>query len=103
MGFFIGLILVAAGAILVWGVTGTASGIDIDAVGVILIVVGLVAILVDMIFWTSWGPGLARRRRVVAEGPAYDRPVYEERRYVESRPVRRVTEVEEERAAPPPP
>jgi len=100
MGFFVGLILVAAGAILVWGVTGTASGVNIDAVGVILIVVGLVAILLDLVLWSSWGPGIARRRRYVAEGPA---PAYEERRYVEARPARRVRTIEEEDAAGPPP
>jgi hypothetical protein len=99
MGFFVGLILIAAGAILVWGVTGEASGVDVDAIGVILIVVGLVAFLLDMILWSSWGPGLARRRHVVTEGPVVD-----ERRYVEPRPARRVTTVEEEeRGAPPPP
>jgi hypothetical protein len=53
MGFFIGLILVAAGAILAWGVTGQASGIDLDAVGAILIVVGLIAVLLDVVLWSS--------------------------------------------------
>ena len=100
MGFFIGLILVAAGAILAWGVTGQASGIDLDAVGAILILVGLIAVLLDVALWSSWGPGLARRRRYVADGPA---PLYEERRYVEARPARRVTTVEEDDTAPPPP
>ena len=31
-GFTVGLILIAVGAILVWAVTGEASGVDIDAV-----------------------------------------------------------------------
>ena len=98
MGFLVGLILIAGGAVLIWGVTGTASGVDIDAIGVILLVVGILAMLIDLLLFSSWGPSYGRRR-VVAEGP--DDVV--ERRYVESAP-RRVTRVEEEeRVASPPP
>ena len=38
-GFTVGAILIAVGAILVWGVTGEASGVNIDAVGWILMTV----------------------------------------------------------------
>jgi hypothetical protein len=98
MGYVIGLILIAAGAVLIWGVTGTASGIDIDAIGVILFVVGLLSILLDLLLFSSWGPAYGRRRRVVTEGPDAV-----ERRYVEPRPARRVTTVEDEEVGPPPP
>ena len=50
----VSLLLVAAGAILIWGVTGEASGIDVDAIGVILIVVGIIGIATDDIS-TRWG------------------------------------------------
>ncbi|MDX6423092.1 MAG: hypothetical protein QOI67_563, partial [Gaiellaceae bacterium] len=36
MGIGVSLLLIAAGAILLWGVTGEVAGIDIDAIGVIL-------------------------------------------------------------------
>ena len=40
MGITLSLLLTAAGAILLWAVNVTASGIDIHAVGAILLVVG---------------------------------------------------------------
>ena len=72
----VSLLLVAAGAILVWGVTGEAQGIDVDAVGVILMVVGLAGALISVIFWSTWGGfGGWRRETVYREGsdPYYDR------------------------------
>jgi hypothetical protein len=70
LGIGVSLLLVAAGAILVWGVTGAVAGIDIDAVGVILMVVGIIGLVLSMIFWGSWG-GFGGRRRAtyVEEGP----------------------------------
>jgi hypothetical protein len=72
VGIGVSLLLIAAGAILVWGVTGEVAGIDIDAIGVILIVVGAIGGLLSMIFWSSWGgpAGVSRRRATyVDEGP----------------------------------
>jgi hypothetical protein len=61
MGVPISLILIAAGAILTWAVTGHAQGIDVQAVGVILMVVGLVTFLLSLLLWHSWwGPGYFR-------------------------------------------
>ena len=59
MGISISLVLVAVGAILTWAVTATASGIDINTVGVILMIVGAVGLVLSLIFWSSWG-GFAR-------------------------------------------
>ena len=42
MGIPVSLILIAAGAILTWGVTDEPSGLNLDAIGVILMVVGIV-------------------------------------------------------------
>jgi hypothetical protein len=72
VGIGVSLLLIAAGAILIWGVTAGTSGLDVDAIGVILMVVGLVGLVLSLIFWSSWGgPGYFGRRRetVVEEGP----------------------------------
>jgi hypothetical protein len=64
VGIGVSLLLIAAGAILLWGVTGEVAGIDIDAIGVILMVVGLIGGILSLIFWSSWGgpAGVSRRR-----------------------------------------
>ena len=72
MGIGVSLLLVAAGAILIWGVTGEAAGLDVDAIGVILMIVGLAGLLISLVFWSSWGgPGYFGRRRetVVEDAP----------------------------------
>lgn len=56
MGIGIGLILLAAGAILTWGVTDTASGVNVAAVGVILMIVGFISLLMTLAFWSSFSP-----------------------------------------------
>jgi hypothetical protein len=94
MGLVVSLILIAVGAILVWGVEAESTDFNVDAVGVILMIVGLVALLLSLLMWRSWwGPGAFVSRRTYVEGgpPAdpYDRG-------------RRVTHVEEEEAGPPP-
>jgi hypothetical protein len=64
MGIGIGLLLIAAGAILVWGVTGNVGGLNEDAIGWILMIVGAVGVVLSMIFWSTWvGPGYWSRRR----------------------------------------
>ena len=73
MGIGVSLLLIAAGAILIWGVTGELAGVDVDAIGVILMIVGAAGLLISMLFWSSWGgPGYFGRRRetYVDEGPA---------------------------------
>ena len=73
-GFTVGIILIAVGAVLVWGVTGETSGVNIDAVGWILMIVGAIAALVSLIFWTgAMGPGRGYRRREYVEGEPYPR------------------------------
>ena len=67
MGFGVGLILTAVGAILAWAVTANTSGFNVHTVGYILLVVGIIGMLTSLIFWSSWaGPGyFSRRERVV--------------------------------------
>jgi hypothetical protein len=55
MGISVSLLFIAAGAILKWAVTATASGINLATVGVILMVVGAAGLVLSLIFWSSWG------------------------------------------------
>jgi hypothetical protein len=92
MGIGVGLLLVAAGAILAFAVEKDLRGLDVQVVGVILIVVGLVGIVLDLLLWHSWRPGYRRAAYVEGEAPPH--------RYA-YRPRRR-TVVEEDEVAPPP-
>jgi hypothetical protein len=92
MGVAVSILLIAAGAILTWGVTAEAEGLDVNAIGVILLVVGLLGLVLSMIFWSSWGG--FRRRATYVEGAAV--------REVEPR-RRATTVVEEDDVAPGPP
>jgi hypothetical protein len=64
MGIGISLILIAAGAILIWAVDVTVSGVELHTVGWILFAVGIAGALLSLIFWSSWG-GVGGRREVV--------------------------------------
>jgi hypothetical protein len=67
MGIGVSLVLMAAGAILVWAVNATVSGIEVHTIGWILLIVGAVGALLSLAFWSSWGGfgGPADRRRTV--------------------------------------
>ena len=65
MGIGISLLLIAVGAVLVFAVETTVSGVDIDAVGWILLGVGSLSVLLSLIFWSSWGGVHGRRREEV--------------------------------------
>jgi hypothetical protein len=91
MGIGVGLLLIAAGAILAFAVTDNVSGLDLYVVGWILMIIGGIGILLDLLLWQSWRRGEFRRAAYVEGEPPT--------RY--GRPRRRV--VEEEEVAPPPP
>jgi hypothetical protein len=78
MGLGVGIFLAAIGAILIWAVNASVSGVNIHAIGWILLIVGIVGIILSMIFWSSWaGPGYwSRRRTYVDDGPAGPPPTY---------------------------
>jgi hypothetical protein len=96
MGLPVSLILIAAGAILAWGVTDEPSGLNLDAIGVILIVIGIIGFILTLLMWQSWwGPGYFGRARYVEGGPG--RPWYSSSPWTR----RRTTYVEDD-AAPPP-
>jgi hypothetical protein len=64
MGTALSLLMIAAGAIMAWAVTTTATGFSIHTVGIILMVVGAVGLVLSIVFWSSWGGfGGVRDRR----------------------------------------
>jgi hypothetical protein len=91
MGISVSILLIAVGAILTWGVTAEAEGLDVNNIGVILLIVGILGLVLSMIFWSSWG-GFRRLAAYVEGGPV---------RTVAA--PRRTTVVEEEDVAPGPP
>ena len=56
MGIAISIILIAAGAILTYAIETTVSGVNIDAVGVILMVVGALGLVFSLLFLASFAP-----------------------------------------------
>ena len=82
MGIAVSLILIAAGAILEWGVTAHASGLNLNAIGAILMVIGVVGFVLSLLLWqTWWGPGYFGRTAYV-EGASV-RPWARRTTYVE--------------------
>ena len=79
MGIGIGLLLIAGGAILVWGVNGNIGNVNEDAIGWILMIVGLVGLVLSLAFWSTWwGPGYFRRTVVSHPGGTRRRVVVEQ-------------------------
>jgi beta-lactamase regulating signal transducer with metallopeptidase domain len=59
MGVGISIFLIAVGAVLTFAVNAVFSGININAVGVILMIVGAIGLLVDLAIF------MPRRRQIV--------------------------------------
>ena len=65
MGISVSLLLIAAGAVLLFATT-------LNTIGWILLIVGAVGILLSLIFWSAWGgfggaPAGGRRTTVIEE------------------------------------
>ncbi len=67
MGISVSLLLAAAGAILIWAVNASVSGLNIHTVGVILLIVGVVGFVTSLFFWSSWGGFNGRETTVVRD------------------------------------
>jgi hypothetical protein len=79
MGLGVSLIVMAVGAILAWAVEDRSSGVNLDAVGVILMITGAIGFLLSLMLWSTWwGGGFFRRHTVVGAAPAG--PRYRRRR-----------------------
>ncbi len=70
MGIGASLFLIALGAILAFALEVDVSGIDLDAIGVILMIVGAIGLVLSMLFWSSFAP--FRRDRTVVRDRDYD-------------------------------
>ena len=93
MGVLLSLVITATGLILALAVHPTDPGsVDVNTVGWILFVVGLVGFILDLVLWSSWGPGYLRRDATYVER----RPMYAPRR-------RRIVEEVDDPAPGPPP
>jgi hypothetical protein len=74
MGFGTGIVLIAAGAILRFAVSVTTTGFNLHSIGLILMIVGALALVLSIVFWSSWGGfsgasgGSRRQRRVTQDG-----------------------------------
>jgi hypothetical protein len=66
MGISVSLLLIAAGAVLLFATT-------LNTIGWILLIVGAIGILLSLIFWSAWGgcgggaPAGGRRTTVIEE------------------------------------
>jgi len=67
MGITVSLLVAAAGAVLIWAVSATVSGLNVNTVGVILLIVGVIGFVVSLFFWSSWG-GFGAGNTTVASG-----------------------------------
>ena len=104
MGLVVSLILIAAGAILIWAVSAEVAGLSINAVGWILLIVGVVAFLLTLVLWSPWSTRRATRAEYVEERPVRRERVVERprrERVVEDREV--VVEDDVPPGGPPPP
>jgi hypothetical protein len=48
-----GLLLIASGGVLVWGVDDNVAALNLGAIGVILILVGAVSLIMSLLFWST--------------------------------------------------
>jgi hypothetical protein len=55
MGIGVSIFLIAVGAILIWAVNASVSGIELTTIGWILLIVGAIGALLSLIFWSTWG------------------------------------------------
>ena len=67
MGIGTSLVLIAIGAILKWAVHASVSGLNLQAIGVILIVVGVIGLVLSLLWMRVWSRG--RPGAPVDEGP----------------------------------
>jgi hypothetical protein len=79
--------LIAVGAILRFAITssGSAHGLNVHAVGVILIFAGVLGLVLSLVVWGPLNP--ARRRRGQPVGYVDGLPLVEEHRVYEDQPV----------------
>jgi len=75
MGIGVGIFLIALGAILAFAVHVHTTGLDLNAVGVILMVVGAIGVATSFMFWDRLGFGGSGYRRTVRRDYVDQTPV----------------------------
>jgi hypothetical protein len=71
VGIGTGILLIAVGAILRYGIEDSVSGINLPVIGLILMIVGVIGLLISLLYVNMW-----RRERVdhvVERDPRYPR------------------------------
>jgi len=78
MGVGTSIVMIAAGAILRFAVSVTTTGFNLHTIGLILMIVGALALVLSIVFWSTWGGlggsrgggsgGYRRQRRVSSDG-----------------------------------
>jgi hypothetical protein len=66
LGIGTSILLIAAGAILRWGVTANVEGVDLDVVGLVLLIVGIIGLFISVLWMTIWAD--RHRGRVATDG-----------------------------------
>ena len=69
MGIGMSIFLIAAGAILRWGISDSVNGVRLDTIGLILLIVGVIGLIVSLLFASVWSRG--RDRTVVRDRDVY--------------------------------
>lgn len=94
MGLGTGILLIAVGAVMKWGLTtDSTSSFNVDTIGTILFIIGIVATLLSLAFWSSWGGrGVSRRTTTYDQdapvGGTYQDPAAAPRRTTVNEEVR---------------
>ena len=65
MGIAVSVLLIAAGAVLVWGIDATAGGVDLGVVGWICMGVGALGLVLTLVTASSARGGARERRETV--------------------------------------
>jgi hypothetical protein len=81
MGIGLSIILLVIGAILVFAVEVTVSGVDLQTVGWILMAAGGLGVILSLAFWSSWGGVRSRTTRVDPATGTRTSTVVDERSY----------------------
>jgi len=75
MGIGASIFLIAVGAILAFAVHVTASGLDLNTIGVILMVVGVIGLATSLLLLNGGGWYGGPRRRTVVEDRIVEEPL----------------------------
>lgn len=64
LGIGTSIVLIAAGAILRWGIHWSSSTVSVATIGLVLFIVGLVGLVISLAVFGPWGYRTRSRRRV---------------------------------------